>query len=120
MHLNKCPQAPQLHAIRATSIAGNYKLIALITHICSTCEHLLGIDFETFCPNGRELAQNYKVFLKNADSIFKGFSSMRASFRSGIFKIKIKNRCVPVLITVLWKKLVRIDNFETNSYSTRQ
>ena len=33
----------------------------------------------------------------------KGFSSMRASFQPGIFKIKIKNRCAPVLITVLWK-----------------
>jgi hypothetical protein len=30
---------------------------------------------------------------------------MRASFQPGIFKIKIRNRCVPVLITVLWKNL---------------
>jgi len=28
---------------------------------------------------------------------------MRASFQPGIFKIKIKSRCAPVLITVLWK-----------------
>ena len=31
---------------------------------------------------------------------------MRASYQPGIFKIKIKNRCAPVLITVFWENLI--------------
>jgi len=46
--LGKRPQAPQLRVIRTTSIAEDYKLVALITHICSTCERLQGEDCSTF------------------------------------------------------------------------